>query len=135
MLKSNLGIIAMAFIVVGTLTMLQAYTPPIYNSINFSLCSAYTPPTYNQINFSLGTSDACASANTCTYTSGNWNVLFSDYCNITSTVAAGAGVNNLTITGAGKFTVTANISGFKNYWFWGTAGQSNIYCYNGGCFK
>ncbi len=31
-----------------------------YTVSNLSLCSSYTPPTYNSINFSLGTSDACA---------------------------------------------------------------------------
>ena len=72
---------------------------------------------------------------TCTYTNGNWNILFSDYCNITSNVAASAGTNNLTITGIGIFTTTANITGFKNVRFSGTAGQSTVRCLNAGCFK
>jgi len=71
----------------------------------------------------------------CTYSSGNWVILFSDYCNITSNVAAGAGVNNITITGIGIFTTTANITGFKNLKFSGTAGQSTVRCLNAGCFK
>ena len=73
--------------------------------------------------------------NACTYTTGNWNILFSDYCNITTNTAASAGVNNITITGIGIFTTTANITGFKNVRFSGTAGQSTVRCLNAGCFK
>ena len=74
-------------------------------------------------------------ASSCTYSgSGNWNILFSDYCNITSNVQASAAVNNITISGMGIFTTTANITGFKNILFTGTAGQSTVNCFNGGCF-
>ena len=76
-----------------------------------------------------------APADSCTYTSGDWNILFSDYCNITSNVVASAGVNNITITGIGIFTTIANITGFKNVRFSGTAGQSTVRCLNAGCFK
>lgn len=69
----------------------------------------------------------------CTYTSGNWVILFSDYCNITSPVDVGG--NSITITGAGEFRTTANITGWKTLNLSGTEANSyNAYCLNGGCF-
>ncbi|MFI5405082.1 MAG: LamG domain-containing protein [Nitrososphaerales archaeon] len=47
-------------------------------------------------------------ANSCSYSSGTWNVLCSDYCNITSnTNLAG---NNILLSGLGKFNILANLS-------------------------
>jgi len=52
---------------------------------------------------------ACESdLNTCTYTSGNWNVECSDYCNITTVTSLPS--NNLTLSGTGTFTILANIT-------------------------
>jgi len=45
---------------------------------------------------------------TCTYTSGNWNVDCSDNCSITSNVNLGG--NNLSLYGTGHFSLQANIS-------------------------
>lgn len=45
---------------------------------------------------------------TCTYTSGNWNVECSDYCNITDVTSLPS--NNLTLNGTGIFTILANIT-------------------------
>jgi parallel beta-helix repeat protein len=45
---------------------------------------------------------------TCTYSSGNWNVNCADNCSISSNVNIGG--NNLTFEGAGIFKVSANIS-------------------------
>lgn len=83
----------------------------------------------------LNISSTVASANSCTYSgSGNWNILFSDYCNITSPVDVGG--NGITITGAGTFTTTANITGWKTLNLSGTGANSyNAYCLNGGCFR
>lgn len=47
-------------------------------------------------------------ANTCTYSSGNWDVECSDYCNITDVVSLPS--NNLTLNGTGIFTILANIT-------------------------
>ena len=71
----------------------------------------------------------------CVYSgSGNWNILFSDYCNITSNVIGDG--SNITISGMGTLTIDANISGFKNEIIYGPAGQSQIIqCSNGNCFK
>lgn len=81
----------------------------------------------NSINYGSDESDSC------TYTSGDWNVLFSDYCNITSSVVGDG--SNLVISGTGVFTTSSNITGFTNITFIGTSGQqSYVYCINGGCF-
>ena len=51
------------------------------------------------------------SADTCTYTSGNWGVTCSDNCSITSNVNLGG--NNLTLSNNnGYFEINANISNF-----------------------
>jgi len=49
-----------------------------------------------------------AAGDTCTYTSGNWAVTCSDNCTITSNVDLAN--NNLILTGAGTFTMNANIA-------------------------
>jgi len=45
---------------------------------------------------------------TCTYTSGNWIIGCSDYCNITSNTDVGA--NSIIISGSGYFNIQANIT-------------------------
>ncbi|MBI2674961.1 MAG: hypothetical protein HYX24_00765, partial [Candidatus Aenigmarchaeota archaeon] len=49
--------------------------------------------------------------NTCSYSSGNWSVACSDYCNITSSVSLNS--NSLIFSGSGRFLVNANITGFS----------------------
>lgn len=49
-----------------------------------------------------------APANTCTYDTGNWDVLCSDNCNITDVTSLPN--NNLTLSGTGTFTILANIT-------------------------
>lgn len=74
-------------------------------------------------------------SNTCTYPgNGNWNVYFSDYCNITSDVTGDG--SDLTITGVGEFSIIgANITGFPNVNFYGNTGaNSQVKCFAGGCF-
>lgn len=71
---------------------------------------------------------------TCTYTSGNWDILCSDNCAISSPVDLGG--NDITITGTGTFTTTADISNWGKIRIEGTD-QSNICrvkC-DGGCFR
>ena len=83
----------------------------------------------------VATITTVASANTCTYTSGNWAVACSDFCNITSNV--GLGGNNISIIGTGITTITANITNWKNVHIEGT--DTNNICtvriFNGGGFK
>lgn len=86
--------------------------------------------------YSFGVENA-QSTSTCTYSgSGNWNVLCSDNCSITSNVALG--INNFTLTGTGSFVISiANITGTGTKFISGTDSTHlcNVYCLNGGCFK
>ena len=82
----------------------------------------------------LGTCVSIGATDTCTYGgSGNWVVSANDNCNISSAVAGDG--SNLTIQGTGKFTITANISGFANYIIQGNDSSNicEVTC-QGGCF-
>jgi len=57
-------------------------------------------------------------ADTCTYTSGNWAVDCSDDCEISSNVDVGG--NNITIIGTGTFTMTANVTNYEKITIKGT---------------
>lgn len=72
---------------------------------------------------------------TCTYTSGNWEVDCSDDCSITSNVDLLG--NNISIIGTGTFTTTANISNYNLLHIEGTSSSDRCFvrCLNGGCFK
>ncbi len=61
---------------------------------------------------------------TCTYTSGNWNVNCNDNCSITSNVNLGG--NNLSLSGVGSFDVQANITDF-GYIFKPNGCQINVW--------
>jgi len=51
---------------------------------------------------------------TCTYTSGNWEITCSDNCVINSNVVMDTN-SNLSIIGEGNILFSANVTGFKNY--------------------
>jgi hypothetical protein len=72
---------------------------------------------------------------TCVYSSGNWNINCSQYCNITSN--ADVGNNNITISGVGTVTVSANVSNYMNLHINGenSVNICRVRCINGGCFK
>lgn len=78
---------------------------------NRSLNSSEVSDLYNN---GLGiTYNKAIPADTCTYTSGNWNVNCWDNCTISSNVNLGG--NNITFTGVGSFTVQANITNIDNW--------------------
>jgi hypothetical protein len=79
--------------------------------------------------YSGGASDSC------TYSSGNWEINSSDYCNITSNVDVGG--NNITIMGEGTTRITANITGYTTVDIHGvnSSAKAIVECYNGVCFK
>ena len=56
-------------------------------------------------------------ADTCTYTSGDWNVLCSDNCVISSTVIGDVGKSLMVTGSSGFFKVNARIHGFGAYRF------------------
>lgn len=72
---------------------------------------------------------------TCTYSSGDWEVDCNDNCSISSNVDIGG--NDILITGTGSFTTTANITNFLNFYAVGTdaSNRCEINCINGGCFN
>ncbi len=107
MLNKKYLLVIIAFGIVITLGFATPYSAPTYDSINFTLCSDYIPPTYNSINFTLGLDEPCV-VDTCTYTTGNWDVLCSDNCTITT--ISSLPNNNLTLSGTGTFTILANIT-------------------------
>ena len=96
---------------IGMISLTTSYTAPTYNSINFTLCSDYTAPTYNSINFTLGESDSCIT-DTCTYTSGDWEIECSDNCTIETQVLIDG--NDLVFNGTGFFYASANITNWGN---------------------
>ena len=100
-----------------------------YTVSNLSLCSSYTPPTYNSINFSLGTSDACAVDyydlnitsptidNPVSVSSGdNITILF----NVTSNgdqVISGVTMENVTIGGSSATILTGGVGGLYSIFY------------------
>ncbi|MBT4258265.1 hypothetical protein HOD88_03740 [archaeon] len=73
---------------------------------------------------------------TCMYSgSGNWVVNCSDDCMIDSNVDLEG--NNISITGYGSFSTTANITNFTELYIQGinSVNRCEVYCSGGGCFK
>lgn len=66
------------------------------------------------------------SADTCTYTSGNWNVLCSDNCIISSPITGDG--SDMIMSGAGSIVFNANVTGFSDYFMFGSC---NAYCRTG----
>lgn len=67
----------------------------------------------NSTGFNFNNFSIRSSVDTCTYTSGNWDVTCSDSCTITEDVNIDAG-GNISLTGTGTFTINdgVNITGF-----------------------
>ncbi len=124
-------------VLIGIISMLSfgtSYTAPSLESVNFTLCSGYTAPSFDSINFTLGESDSCIT-DTCTYSSGNWEVDCSDNCSISSNVELNG--NNISIVGTGTFITTANITGYSKLHIEGTDASNicRVNCKDGECFK
>lgn len=75
-----------------------------------------------------------AGADTCTYTSGNWEVDCSDNCVISSPVDVGG--NNISIIGTGTFITQSAITNFEELLIRGTDSSNicEVIC-DGGCFE
>jgi len=119
---------------IGMMNLGGSYTAPTYDSVNFSLCSGYTAPTYDSINFTLSDDDSCIT-DSCTYSSGDWEIDCSDNCVIDSNVDVGG--NDISIIGTGTFTTSANISDYGLLHIEGTDSSNicRVTCESGGCFK
>jgi len=118
--------------VIAMLNLVSPYTAPSFDDINFSLCTGYTAPSFDSINFTLGDDESCDS---CSYSSGTWEVDCADACNITEDVDLGG--EDITIIGTGTFTTIANISGYGTLHIEGTDSSNicKVTCLSGGCFK
>ena len=109
--KKN-NILIMGLFILIFIPGFSSYTPPSYSNIDLVLNGSYIPPRLSNINLVLEepTVDQPAE-NSCTYTSGNWEVECSDNCNIDSNVVGDG--SNLNLNGTGNFNVNADISGFN----------------------
>lgn len=114
------GVLFLGLILFFSSTSLADYTT-YNNSVTFEFnfsTTAYT--TYNNsVTSVFELYDNVTAPNvtdSCTYTSGNWNVKCSDACNITTAVALGN--NNITFNGTGTVFIGANISGWKRVDVW-----------------
>ncbi len=86
--------------------------------------------------FTIGTESGQPSTNSCTYSgTGNWAISSSDFCNLTTNINMNR--NNITITGEGTTTVTANITNWTHFLMEGISSTAiaKVICRNGGCFK
>jgi hypothetical protein len=72
-------------------------------------------------------------ADTCTYTSGNWDINCADNCTI-STAVDMAG-NNVTVWGSGLITLTNNITNIGRATIGGLASQMCVVRCQGGCLQ
>lgn len=101
-------LVMVAAIILLTLTIRSAigYSAPVYTNVTLVLGDgAYAPPLYSNVTLVLG-EEAEAVADSCTYSSGDWVVQCSDYCNITSPVSV---VGDVFINGSGTFYTTADV--------------------------
>lgn len=99
-------------ILLGLSGIVIAYTAPSFDSVDLVLDIDYTAPSFDSVDLVLGeptTNDSC------TYTSGDWDVDCSDNCVITSNVNIGG--NNLILDGVGSFFVQADIINIGGYDF------------------
>ena len=94
----------------------------------------YSPLILGDLNFESFASGAEPPEDTCTYTSGDWNIDCADNCVISSPVDVGG--NDIFITGTGTFVTTANITNFGNLFIKGTdsSNKCEVTCI-GGCFR
>lgn len=83
---------------------------------------------------STSTTTTTAPADTCTYSTGDWNVDCSDWCNITSAVDVMG--NDINITGEGRFWTNVSISNYTKLTIQGDSptNRCRVVC-SGGCFK
>lgn len=117
----------------------QTYGNSLVNNDNYQIALM----TINAIRRYTGTyviggeeEPAVVVSNTCTYSgTGDWNMLCSDYCNISTNVNLGG--NKLIIQGTGKIILTANITNFASLWIQGNSStdRCNVYCTGGNCFR
>ena len=109
----------------GLLTNTTTLSVQLYN-LNITINDSS-----NNLNSSLmWVNVTAAAADTCSYTSGDWNVDCSDNCDIVSPVDLGG--NNIFIKGVGVFNVNNKISNLGNLLH--VSGGCRVHCSGGNCF-
>jgi len=116
-------IILLGLCILVTVSLSMAYTAPSFDDIPLildDLETGYSPPTFSDIPLIL---DRTAAVDTCTYTSGTWNIDCSDNCDIAATDLGGndiiinqssAGQGNVTFAGNLTNVGDITISGFNS---------------------
>ena len=107
------------------------YTADSYQNVTLILDETENYEADSYLNVSLVLNEKAPVTDSCTYTSGTWEVDCSDYCNITSEVNLAG--EDITIIGDGEFTTTKDISNFNKLYISGGAGFCDVKCI-GGCF-
>jgi len=89
----------------------------------------------NNINRTTISFNISAVANSCIYTSGNWDINCADDCTISSNVVGSDATKyNVTFSGVGEVYLNANISNFLYYYLYGNTG-CNVTCQRGNCIQ
>ncbi len=102
----------------------HGYTAPSQDNVTLILGqNAYTAPSSDNVTLILGE----VAVDSCTYTSGDWLVQCSDFCNITSPVNV---VGDILINGTGTFHTVSDITSTGDITF---IGGCDVTC-QGGCF-
>jgi len=107
------------------------YTADSYQNVTLILDETENYEADSYLNVSLVLNEKAPVTDSCTYTSGTWEVDCSDYCNITSEVNLAG--EDITIIGDGEFTTTKDISNYGELFISGGSGFCDVTC-NGGCF-
>lgn len=95
----------------GTSWVVNVTVPDrVVGTYDLFLNATFSSTSLNETQINSVTYEAAA-ADSCTYTSGNWDVDCSDNCSITSAVVGDTN-SNLTIDGLGHFSIEAQISNF-----------------------
>jgi hypothetical protein len=96
----------------------------------------YVNDTLNNVNVSLITFNVSVIIlDTCTYTSGSWNINCADNCVISSNVmGSNPLIDEVIFSGLGNIILNANISNFFNYYIYGNTG-CNVTCERGNCIQ
>lgn len=100
--------ILLIFLIMG-MGLVFAYTAPSFDAVDLVLDTGYTAPSFDSVDLVLGEP---TSNDTCTYTSGSWNIDCGDNCVINSNVNLNG--NNMEFSNSGEFRISANIINYAS---------------------
>ena len=134
-MKLSRTLIIIIVLTVCSVFVNSASVAPDYDNIEFeiNITKEYNAPDYDDVPFVIG--EVVGPTDSCTYTSGDWDVDCADNCLITGDVDVGG--NDINIIGVGTFTNEADITNWETLRVEGV-NSSNICIVksqNGGGFK